>query len=123
MKQETPKKQQKLVVGCIIKIDAFEYVYFGTIRDFAKRHGLQKNGMVPSGYGEFEYDPKSDSSNHLQVRAVYKYEGKHYYIPSSFSFLGDVSPKRRYEFISKPMNDITELDREICEKVCPGFLD
>jgi len=123
---ETPaicdKKPLKLVVGCIIEIGAFHYQYLGTIGRLAKEHGLQKGAYLPtSGIIAHEYSPSCD--DHLRVKAVFKYKGNYYYIPSSFSWDGDVNPKRKYVVLTASIHNIQELDVDICQKVCPGYLD
>jgi len=58
------------------------------------------------------------------VKAVHMYNGRYYYVPSSFSDEGTLDPDREWKLLEKkPSYEISTLTRKKCEEICPGYLD
>lgn len=52
------------------------------------------------------------------------YNGRYYYVPSSFSDEGTLDPDREWKLLEKkPSYEISTLTRKKCEEICPGYLD
>jgi hypothetical protein len=118
--------------GSIIRTDEsveYDYLYIGCYHDPLTLRvcmsGDQKTAMIISDACPMfvvEYDP--ESVNYMVVRSVFKHAGKYHYIPGSFSLMGTMDPNQKWTLVeqAKP-HSIGTLSYNICEKICPGFLD
>ena len=76
-------------VNSIIRCEDFHYLYVGSY------HQLNQapKSLVNGGAGMMtHYDP--DDPDYLYVKAVFLDNGKFYFIPSTFSDLGTLDPKK-----------------------------
>jgi len=64
-----------------------------------------------------------EEENYMCVKTVILYKGKYWFIPSSVSFTGTLSTKRKFLIIHPKYPTPQILDRKICMEICPGWLD
>ena len=75
----------------------------------------------------FTYVIINNNKKYYYAQALFEYpkrSGKYYFIPSSFSSVGDISMKSKMKMVTHiRLKDIKTLSREFCLEVCPGYLD
>lgn len=115
--------QQHPTRNAIIESGGFQYLYLGSYHDHAKSKGIEPQDLIDSGAGMvMGYDPTSP--DYMYVRAVYCYQGKYHYVPSSFSSVGTLDPQRAWKVLVPSLGySVMTMSREICATECPGYLD
>ncbi len=127
-KEEEHKEENKMYpVGSIIRVEGIEtiYVVLDTYQHLAKNMLIQEGDMFDWGdemYAPIMYDPDSD---YYIVRCVFLYQNEYFHVPSSVSYRGTLSVHRKVEKVDyvRKFRKIKTLSVEVCEKVCPGYLD
>ena len=101
----------------IILCGEFYYIYLGSC-------GSPDTYRVPNALGaSIMYCSVDDPEAYMAVRAVYPKAGKYYFVPSSFSDIGNLSTQRKWSVVEHISYPIKTLSRKECQRICPGYLD
>jgi hypothetical protein len=115
-------------INSIIRVDDTDYLYMGCYHDprylvvCVSGDGL--SAMIVSDACPMyavEYD--AESPNYMVCRALFKHKGSHYYVPSTYSYMGTIDPTEPWVVVAQPNVLIRTLDALTCRAVCPGYLD
>lgn len=124
-KNQKDQKDQSILPpeSSIIEHFGFNYKCIDFYHEYAERCSIEEGEPIEVS-GAFVIDYDKSAPNYIYVRAVFRYDDRWYYIPSTFSEIGTIDPSSEWKIIDNNVNySISYLDKNICKKVCPGYLD